>query len=197
MHNDTQYKGATDHRPFTIDFLRRSGHQYYFGNVPKNDANPAIRRLLTNLSWIAAGVCLVGAIAGSLFAWPSQLIVILGALLLVCVGGAYISERLHTATTEAIIIDTKRQVVIFPPRMEMHGAHPMDTITVRVQSPREDEAAHVITRDWWVVLEGVLEKRDDHERTFQVHLIGPGYRPQMADEAHELRKLGQWENVRG
>jgi hypothetical protein len=185
--------GVGDRKAFKMDFLRQRGSLFFFGHPKSGKVERDPFKAATGISWAIWGLMAVVTVVALLRGWPVAatmvlLLVTLGVLVL-----TFVLEAASRIQGEDICIDARRGIVIFPKSMgEVHGAYPLAELTLRVSSERPEESSVAVTRDWWVIVEGVLERTDEGERTFEARLMGPGYRPQVADEVDELRKLGAW-----
>ncbi|MEO8377215.1 MAG: hypothetical protein ABI579_06050 [Candidatus Sumerlaeota bacterium] len=178
---------------FRLDFRKKKGTQFYFGTTNEKSPNKHPHFMTMNAAWFVTGAISLVALAGWLLGWPVMMMVTLWFVVVVLLTTTVIVEKRMKLNSQDIVIDSAHGTVTLPATLPgLQGTYRMEDLILGVHSDTADAASTVVTRDYYVVIEGESERDGDTTKRFEVKIIGPGYLPEMNDEADELRHLGRW-----
>ncbi|MCC6546642.1 hypothetical protein IT570_05690 [Candidatus Sumerlaeota bacterium] len=177
-------------RSFRLDFRRRVGSRLCFGAAGENPSH----RLTTNAAWGIAGMTGIVTVMGWLLGWPVMMGFMLWGVVVVLLASTHLIERCSRVRSKDIVIDMAEGTLTIPDTLpDIRGAYRLEELNLLVRSDNP-HATTAVTRDYHVVVEGELAHNSDTVTTFEVKLIGPGFQPEMNDEADLLLQIGTWRN---
>ena len=178
---------------FKLDIRGKMGTRYFFGTTDDKGAVPGHLSPIVSSAWSVTAVMGVVALTGWLLGWSVGMLVALLVVVTALLAITFLVEHRARLNSQSIIIDVATGTLIIPKALPaIQGAYHLEDLILSVRSDSPGIATSVVTRDYYVVVEGELERDHDAVSTFEVKLIGPGYLPEMNGKADELRSWGRW-----